>query len=87
MDLCVWPAAQLFNFYFVPPQLRVLYVSSVTFGWSTFLAYYKENMQRSASAASVNNTQMTQTQPISAVLKAEGAKYLASQVCCVPFIS
>lgn len=33
----IWPIASLINQFFVPLSLRVLWLNSVSFGWSTFL--------------------------------------------------
>ena len=40
-DWSLWPPAQFVNFYFVPSQYRVIYVSFVTLVWNTFLSYMK----------------------------------------------
>jgi len=38
---CFWPGIQALNFALVPPQYRVLMVSTSTFVWLTFLSYVK----------------------------------------------
>ncbi|XP_003388107.1 PREDICTED: mpv17-like protein 2 isoform X1 [Amphimedon queenslandica] len=40
-ELIVWPAAQVLNFFFVPPALRVTYISAVYLGWVMYLSYYQ----------------------------------------------
>ncbi|XP_011405251.1 PREDICTED: mpv17-like protein 2 [Amphimedon queenslandica] len=41
VDWQVWPAAQILNFYLIPPHFRVAYVASITFLWTVYLSYMK----------------------------------------------
>jgi protein Mpv17 len=45
----VWPAAQLFNFYILPLEHRLLFVNFVALFWNTFLAWRSEKRGESHS--------------------------------------
>uniref|UniRef100_A0A914W6U1 Mpv17-like protein 2 n=1 Tax=Plectus sambesii TaxID=2011161 RepID=A0A914W6U1_9BILA len=41
LDVCVWPPTQVFNFWLVPPQGRVIYISTVQLLYNVFMSYIK----------------------------------------------
>jgi len=42
----IWPPAQMINFYFLPTQYRVLYDSTISFGYDMYTSHIKHNTQR-----------------------------------------
>ncbi|CAB3410320.1 unnamed protein product [Caenorhabditis bovis] len=43
VDYTLWPPAQLINFYFLPPALRVVYVNLVSLVYNCIMSYIKNN--------------------------------------------
>eukprot|EP00731_Ephydatia_muelleri_P018038 Em0011g78a len=50
LDCMIWPLAQWFNFYFLPPSLRVIYTETINVGHSMFFSRFKHIDQKEREA-------------------------------------
>ena len=50
-DWAVWPAAQAFNFYFLPTRFRVLYDNAISFGFDCYFAHIKYGTEHQTDLA------------------------------------
>lgn len=50
LDCTIWPIAQWFNFYFLPPSLRVVYTETINVAHSMFFSRFKHLDQKEREA-------------------------------------
>lgn len=50
LDCAIWPIAQWFNFYFLPPSLRVVYTETINVAHSMFFSRFKHIDQKEREA-------------------------------------